>query len=42
MENIVSITNPADPFLERPEIGQKLRAQLPGPELHAERRRRAS
>ncbi len=28
MENIVSITNPADPFLERPEIGAKLRAQL--------------
>jgi short-subunit dehydrogenase len=28
MENIVSITNPADPFLERPEIGQKLREQL--------------
>lgn len=30
MENIVSITNPADPFLERPEIGEKLRAQLRG------------
>ena len=28
MENIVSITNPADPFLERPEIGANLRAQL--------------
>ena len=28
MENIVSITNPADPFLERPEIGIKLREQL--------------
>lgn len=28
MENIVSVTNPADPFLERPEIGQKLREQL--------------
>jgi len=24
----VSITNPADPFLERPEIGANLRAQL--------------
>jgi NAD(P)-dependent dehydrogenase (short-subunit alcohol dehydrogenase family) len=31
MENIVSITNPADPFLERPEIGEKLRAQLRAP-----------
>ena len=30
MENIVSITNPADPFLERPEIGINLRAQLRG------------
>ena len=30
MENIVSITNPADPFLERPEIGARLRAQLRG------------
>jgi NAD(P)-dependent dehydrogenase (short-subunit alcohol dehydrogenase family) len=28
MENIVSGTNPADPFLERPEIGENLRAQL--------------
>lgn len=28
MEHIVSITNPADPFLERPEIGANLRAQL--------------
>jgi NAD(P)-dependent dehydrogenase (short-subunit alcohol dehydrogenase family) len=28
MENIVSGTNPADPFLERPDIGEKLRAQL--------------
>ncbi len=28
MENIVSGTNPADPFLERPEIGANLRAQL--------------
>jgi hypothetical protein len=28
MENIVSIINPADPFLERPEIGANLRAQL--------------
>ena len=31
MENIVSITNPADPFLERPEIGVALRAQLRAP-----------
>lgn len=30
MENIVSIANPADPFLERPEIGAQLRAQLRG------------
>lgn len=30
MEGIVSGTNPADPFLERPEIGQQLRAQLRG------------
>jgi NAD(P)-dependent dehydrogenase (short-subunit alcohol dehydrogenase family) len=30
MENIVSLTNPADPFLERPEIGEKLRSQLRG------------
>ncbi len=30
MENIVSGTNPADPFLERPEIGIKLREQLRG------------
>jgi NAD(P)-dependent dehydrogenase (short-subunit alcohol dehydrogenase family) len=30
MENIVSIANPADPFLERPEIGARLRAQLRG------------
>ena len=28
MENIVSITNPADPFLARPDIGLQLRAQL--------------
>ncbi|MBU1444312.1 MAG: SDR family oxidoreductase [Gammaproteobacteria bacterium] len=28
MENIVSGTNPADPFLERPEIGARLREQL--------------
>ncbi|MGJ7487955.1 SDR family oxidoreductase [Variovorax sp. LT2P21] len=28
MDSIVSITNPADPFLERPDIGQQLRAQL--------------
>ena len=28
MENIVSITNPADPFLARPEIGARLREQL--------------
>jgi len=28
MEGIVAGTNPADPFLERPEIGQKLREQL--------------
>jgi len=28
MENIVAIENPADPFLERPEIGAKLREQL--------------
>jgi len=28
MEGIVAGTNPADPFLERPEIGAKLRAQL--------------
>lgn len=28
MENIVAVKNPADPFLERPEIGQKLREQL--------------
>ncbi len=28
MEHIVAGTNPADPFLERPEIGQKLREQL--------------
>ena len=30
MENIVSLTNPADPFLERPEIGARLRAELRG------------
>jgi NAD(P)-dependent dehydrogenase (short-subunit alcohol dehydrogenase family) len=30
MEGIVSGTNPADPFLERPEIGQNLRAALRG------------
>jgi NAD(P)-dependent dehydrogenase (short-subunit alcohol dehydrogenase family) len=28
MESIVSISNPADPFLERPEIGARLREQL--------------
>ncbi len=28
MENIVSISNPADPFLARPEIGARLREQL--------------
>ncbi|MBT2324080.1 SDR family oxidoreductase [Variovorax paradoxus] len=28
MDSIVSITNPPDPFLARPEIGAKLRAQL--------------
>ena len=28
MENIVSVTNPADPFAARPEIGEALRAQL--------------
>ena len=28
MENIVSVTNPADPFLARPEIGVALKAQL--------------
>jgi len=28
MEGIVAGTNPADPFLERPEIGAKLKAQL--------------
>jgi short-subunit dehydrogenase len=28
MDSIVSITNPADPFLERPDIGLQLRAQL--------------
>ena len=28
MEHIVSGTNPADPFLERPDIGAQLRAQL--------------
>ena len=30
MEGIVAGTNPADPFLERPEIGQNLRAALRG------------
>ncbi|WP_295524601.1 SDR family oxidoreductase [uncultured Pseudacidovorax sp.] len=30
MENIVAIQNPADPFLERPELGAQLRAQLRG------------
>ncbi|MDM0047171.1 SDR family oxidoreductase [Variovorax dokdonensis] len=30
MENIVAGVNPADPFLERPEIGQNLRAALRG------------
>ncbi|MES2530065.1 MAG: SDR family oxidoreductase [Pseudomonadota bacterium] len=28
MENMVAGVNPSDPFLERPEIGDKLRAQL--------------
>jgi len=28
MEGIVNVTNPADPFLERPEIGEQLRAAL--------------
>ncbi|CAN5400628.1 SDR family oxidoreductase [soil metagenome] len=28
MENMVAGVNPSDPFLERPEIGEKLRAQL--------------
>ena len=28
MENIVSVTNPADPFSARPEIGVALKAQL--------------
>ena len=28
MEGIVAGTNPADPFLERPEIGEQLRAAL--------------
>jgi hypothetical protein len=31
MESIVSIANSGDPFLERPEIGEKLRAQLRAP-----------
>ncbi len=31
MENIVAGINPADPFLERPEIGAKLKAQLRAP-----------
>ncbi|HSU23286.1 SDR family oxidoreductase [Comamonadaceae bacterium OTU4NAUVB1] len=30
MEHIVAGTNPADPFLERPDIGERLRAQLRG------------
>ncbi|MGI4777281.1 MAG: SDR family oxidoreductase [Janthinobacterium lividum] len=30
MEHILSGTNPADPFLERPDIGARLRAQLRG------------
>lgn len=30
MENIVAIQNPADPFLERPELGAQLKAQLRG------------
>ncbi|RYF76855.1 MAG: SDR family oxidoreductase [Comamonadaceae bacterium] len=30
MESMVAGTNPADPFLERPDIGQTLRAQLRG------------
>jgi hypothetical protein len=28
MESIVQMTQPADPFKARPEIGQKLREQL--------------
>lgn len=28
MESIVRIENPADPFLERPDIGQQLKAAL--------------
>ena len=28
MEGIVAGTNPADPFLERPEIGEQLRTAL--------------
>ena len=28
MQNIVAMNNPADPFLETPEIGVRLRAQL--------------
>ncbi|AVS67507.1 hypothetical protein C8245_19135 [Paracidovorax avenae] len=28
MESIVAVRNPPDPFLERPDIGQRLRAQL--------------
>ncbi len=30
MQNIVAIQNPADPFLEAPEVGAKLREQLRG------------
>jgi hypothetical protein len=30
MEHIVAAANPADPYLERPEIGANLRAQLRG------------
>ena len=30
MENIVAMRNPADPFLERPDVGAQLRAQLRG------------
>ncbi len=30
MKHIVAIENPADPFAERPEIGEKLRAELRG------------
>jgi hypothetical protein len=30
MQNIVAMENPADPFLETPEIGARLRQQLRG------------